>query len=235
MNWSIYRLTLSYYKYNSSCSDDPEFTELIREAELAVDNGVYPQRIYQVNRNKSPEDRIITYLWLCRALVGATLWKIEKAWRSECSSRKMRNPTGGSTPSGPSGCIACAVPAVLEGLLAQDWSLPPSILINQLQEGFNWSFLPGPAWSQTKATCPRPAPASSTPSSTSTSCLKRRWVVAHTYICSPNFRVSREWTIATQHKMKVYLVISTSKIGWEMMRHVKTLGGHNPLKKVTLS
>ena len=40
-----------YLKYNSSYSDDPEFTELIREAELAVDNGVYPQRIYQVKSN----------------------------------------------------------------------------------------------------------------------------------------------------------------------------------------
>merc|ERR1719249_42132 len=28
-------------------TDDPEFTELIRQAELAVDHGVFPQRIYQ--------------------------------------------------------------------------------------------------------------------------------------------------------------------------------------------
>merc|ERR1719470_286379 len=31
----------------NSWPNDPEFTELIREAEVAVDNGVYPQRIYQ--------------------------------------------------------------------------------------------------------------------------------------------------------------------------------------------
>merc|ERR1719470_593014 len=31
----------------NSWPNDPEFTELIREAELAVDNGVFPQRIYQ--------------------------------------------------------------------------------------------------------------------------------------------------------------------------------------------
>ena len=28
-------------------SDDPHFTEVIRTAELAIDNGIYPQRIYQ--------------------------------------------------------------------------------------------------------------------------------------------------------------------------------------------
>ena len=30
--------------------DDPEFTELIRQAEVAADQGVFPQRIYQVWR-----------------------------------------------------------------------------------------------------------------------------------------------------------------------------------------
>ena len=175
MNWSIYRLTLSYYKYNSSCSDDPEFTELIREAELAVDNGIYPQRIYQVKRIKSSENRIITNLWLCRALVGAILWKIERVWRSGCSNRRMRNPTGGSTPSGPSGCIECAVPAVLEGLFAHDWSLPPSIFINQIQERLTWSLLSGPAWFQTKATCLRQEPAWLIKSLALTLCQRPRW------------------------------------------------------------
>ena len=28
-------------------SDDPNFTEVIRTAETAIDNGIYPQRIYQ--------------------------------------------------------------------------------------------------------------------------------------------------------------------------------------------
>lgn len=28
-------------------TDDPKFQELIRQAELAIDNGVYPDRIYQ--------------------------------------------------------------------------------------------------------------------------------------------------------------------------------------------
>ena len=28
-------------------SDDPHFTEVIRSAETAIDNGIYPQRIYQ--------------------------------------------------------------------------------------------------------------------------------------------------------------------------------------------
>ena len=28
-------------------TDDPKFAELIRQAELAIDNGIYPERIYQ--------------------------------------------------------------------------------------------------------------------------------------------------------------------------------------------
>ena len=32
-----------------NCSDDPVFTEVIRQAEAAIDIGVNPTRIYQVN------------------------------------------------------------------------------------------------------------------------------------------------------------------------------------------
>lgn len=32
---------------HSLFSDDPSFTEVIRQAELAIENGVYPERIYQ--------------------------------------------------------------------------------------------------------------------------------------------------------------------------------------------
>lgn len=28
-------------------TDDPEFSEIIKQAELAIDNGIYPERIYQ--------------------------------------------------------------------------------------------------------------------------------------------------------------------------------------------
>ena len=37
-----------YWFHRDISPDDPEFTELIRQAELAVDHGVFPQRIYQV-------------------------------------------------------------------------------------------------------------------------------------------------------------------------------------------
>ena len=37
----IFTLFLLYF------SDDPNFTEVIRTAETAIDNGIYPQRIYQ--------------------------------------------------------------------------------------------------------------------------------------------------------------------------------------------
>ena len=30
-------------------SDDPHFNELIRQAEIAIENGIYPERIYQVS------------------------------------------------------------------------------------------------------------------------------------------------------------------------------------------
>ena len=33
----------------NNCSDDPEFTEVIRQAEAAIDVGVNPTRIYQVH------------------------------------------------------------------------------------------------------------------------------------------------------------------------------------------
>nr|CAD7433570.1 unnamed protein product [Timema monikensis] len=32
---------------NALRSDDPQFSELIRQAEVAIDNGIYPERIYQ--------------------------------------------------------------------------------------------------------------------------------------------------------------------------------------------
>lgn len=28
-------------------ADDPQFSELVWQAELAIDNGIYPERIYQ--------------------------------------------------------------------------------------------------------------------------------------------------------------------------------------------
>ena len=31
----------------SIVSDDPQFTELVRQAEMAIDSGIFPQRIYQ--------------------------------------------------------------------------------------------------------------------------------------------------------------------------------------------
>lgn len=31
----------------SCCIDDPEFTEIVKQAELAIDNGIYPERISQ--------------------------------------------------------------------------------------------------------------------------------------------------------------------------------------------
>ena len=38
---------LCFYTIFFSFSDDPNFTEVIRTAETAIDNGIYPQRIYQ--------------------------------------------------------------------------------------------------------------------------------------------------------------------------------------------
>lgn len=32
---------------SSVLTDDPKFTELVRQAESAIDNGIYPERIYQ--------------------------------------------------------------------------------------------------------------------------------------------------------------------------------------------
>ncbi len=36
-----------------SIPDDPQFTEVVRQAEHAIENGVYPERIYQVGRDCS--------------------------------------------------------------------------------------------------------------------------------------------------------------------------------------
>ena len=43
INLSIFLRLISFFL------DDPEFTEVIRQAEAAIDAGINPQRIYQVD------------------------------------------------------------------------------------------------------------------------------------------------------------------------------------------
>ena len=116
--------------------DDPEFTELIRQAELAVDDGVFPQRIYQVAQNKFIQQERKVFLQAFpivllrfRAQAGATLWRTGRVWPLGCSSQKTKSLMGGSIPSGQNGCTACVVHVVLAGsqIIITRWAY---ILIN---------------------------------------------------------------------------------------------------------
>ena len=97
-------------------------------------------------RRRRPSTRAWTPSGSTRAPAAATSSRTQMGKLSASINRKTRSRTDVWTPSGPNGCTVSAVPAALVG----------------------------PASSPTRATCPRPGPASWTRSSASTWCPIRK-------------------------------------------------------------
>ena len=56
-------------------TDDPQFSDLVRQAEVAIDNGIYPERIYQGSSGsyfvKNPAGVSIIF---CFGIIAVFIW-----------------------------------------------------------------------------------------------------------------------------------------------------------------
>lgn len=117
-------------EYWNEFKDDPEFGGFVREAEMAIDNGVYPERIYQGSSGsyfvKSSECVSVFMRWnkFLLGLIGfmecnLTLCFIYRK-RLLCSSQRMKSHMANLTLNGLNTCKRLLCHAVLVEVV---WSL----------------------------------------------------------------------------------------------------------------
>lgn len=111
--------------HNPVCADDPAFSEVIRQAELAIDNGVLPQRIYQGSsgsyfvKNPAGVSNCIITSSMCgnkQDVSFSLLYFFFFRKLLEYLNQRMKNHMDDSIQNGPNGCTNCVAHVVLAEL-----------------------------------------------------------------------------------------------------------------------